>query len=89
MGGGFVEIGFILFIAFLLFGPKKLPEIARVLGKGLAELRRASYDLRSSLEEEIRNLDRAPTNSTGVSESAPTYGHDHSEPAHPESEPRS
>ena len=89
MGGGFAEIGFILFIAFLLFGPKKLPEIARVLGKGLAELRRASYDLRSSLEEEIRNLDRAPTSSEGVSESTPAYGHDHSEPAHSEAEPRS
>ena len=91
MGGGFTEIGFILFIAFLLFGPKKLPEIARVLGKGLGELRRASYELRSSLEEEIRNLDRTPPNSVsgGASESTPAYGHDHSEPAHPESEPRS
>lgn len=89
MGGGFAEIGFILFIAFLVFGPKKLPEIARVLGKGLGELRRASYELRSSLEEEIRNLDRAPTNSGGSSESTSAYGHDHSEPAHPESEPRS
>ena len=89
MGGGFAEIGFILFIAFLLFGPKKLPEIARVLGKGLGELRRASYDLRSSLEEEIRNLDRAPTSSEGVSESTPAYGHDHSEPARPESSSRS
>ena len=87
MGGGFVEIGFILFIAFLLFGPKKLPEIARVLGKGLAELRRASYDLRSSLEEEIRNLDRAPSPSGGP-ESTPAYGHNHSEPAPPESSPR-
>ncbi|HEY6291451.1 MAG TPA: twin-arginine translocase TatA/TatE family subunit [Terriglobia bacterium] len=55
--GGF-EFVFILFIAFLLFGPKKLPEIARVLGKGLGELRRASNDLKFSLEEEIRNLDR-------------------------------
>ena len=88
MGGGFAEIGFILFIAFLLFGPKKLPEIARVLGKGLAELRRASYDLRSSLEEEIRNLDRAPTDSGGP-ESTPVYGHNHSEPAHQDSPPRS
>jgi TatA/E family protein of Tat protein translocase len=56
--GGFTEIGFILFIAFLLFGPKKLPEIARTLGKGLAEFRRASNELKFSLEEEIRNLDR-------------------------------
>ena len=56
--GGFTEVGFILFIAFLLFGPKKLPEIARILGKGMGELRRASNELKSSLEEEIRNLDR-------------------------------
>ena len=56
--GGFTEIGFILFIAFLLFGPKKLPEIARILGKGMGELRRASNELKFSLEEEIRNLDR-------------------------------
>jgi TatA/E family protein of Tat protein translocase len=89
VGGGFTEIGFILFIAFLLFGPKKLPEIARILGKGLGELRRASYELRSSLEEEIRNLDR-PTSSVseGASEPTPAYGHDHSESAHRESEPR-
>jgi TatA/E family protein of Tat protein translocase len=56
--GGFTEVGFILFIAFLLFGPKKLPEIARILGKGMGELRRASNELKNSLEEEIRNLDR-------------------------------
>jgi TatA/E family protein of Tat protein translocase len=83
--GGFEEIGFILFIAFLLFGPKKLPEIARVLGKGLGELRRASYELRSSLEDEIRNLDR-PTEEKP--EIAPTYGYDHSEPTREEPESR-
>ncbi|MGH9405924.1 MAG: Sec-independent protein translocase subunit TatA/TatB [Terriglobia bacterium] len=57
LGGGIEDIGFILFIAFLLFGPKKLPEIARVLGKGMGELRRARDELRFSLEEEIRNLE--------------------------------
>jgi TatA/E family protein of Tat protein translocase len=56
-GGGFEDIGFILFLAFLLFGPKKLPEIARVLGKGLGELRRARDEMRFSLEEELRNLE--------------------------------
>ncbi|HEV2416849.1 MAG TPA: twin-arginine translocase TatA/TatE family subunit, partial [Terriglobia bacterium] len=56
-GGGIEEIGFVLFIAFLLFGPKKLPEIAKVLGKGLGELRRARDELRFSLEDEIRNLE--------------------------------
>lgn len=83
--GDFAEIGFILFIAFLLFGPKKLPEIAKVLGKGLGELRRASFDLRSSLEEEIRNLDRQ---SEETSDTTPTYVYDHPEPSHEEPEPR-
>ena len=63
-GGGFLEIGFFLFIAYLLFGPKKVPEIARTLGKGLGELRRASNELKNSLEEEIRNLDRSPESSS-------------------------
>jgi len=79
--GGFAEIGFILFIAFLLFGPKKLPEIARVLGKGLGELRRASNELKFSLEEEIRNLDRH-TETPSVDPS-PTYVHNDPEPTTP------
>jgi TatA/E family protein of Tat protein translocase len=83
--GEFASIGFILFLAFLLFGPKKLPDIARALGKGLGELRRASNELRSSFEEEIRNLER-PTD--GTSEPAPQYGHDYTEPTHEETEPR-
>ncbi len=83
--GGFVEIGFILFIAFLLFGPKKLPDIARTLGKGLGELRRASNELKSSLEEEIRNLDRYPESG---SEPTPKYGHNDPEPTPEESGPR-
>jgi TatA/E family protein of Tat protein translocase len=75
--GGFAEIGFILFIAFLLFGPKKLPEIARTLGKGLGELRRASNELKNSLEEEIKNLDRHPE---GPVDPSPKYGHNDPEP---------
>jgi TatA/E family protein of Tat protein translocase len=76
--GAFPEIAFILFIAFLLFGPKKLPEIARTLGKGLGELRRASNELKVSLEEEIKNLDRHPENPVDPS---PKYGHNDPEPA--------
>ena len=55
-GGGF-EFVFILFIAFLLFGPKRIPGIARALAKGLSEFRRASNELRSSFEDEICSLD--------------------------------
>jgi sec-independent protein translocase protein TatA len=75
--GAFPEIAFILFIAFLLFGPKKLPEIARTLGKGLGELRRASNELKISLEEEIKNLDR---HQESPSDSSPKYGHNDPEP---------
>ena len=85
-GGGITEIGFLLFLAFLVFGPKKLPEIARTLGKGMAELRRASNELKRSLEEEITNMDRPADTSTPP---APRYGHDDSEPAREESERRS
>ncbi len=86
-GGGFGEIGFILFIAFLLFGPRKLPDIARTLGKGLGELRRASNELKNSLEEEIRNLDREPYHESMV-EPVPKNGDEHPEPAREESGPR-
>ncbi len=85
-GGDLVSVGFILFLAFLLFGPKKLPDIARALGKGMGELRRASYELRNAFEEEIKNLDRP---SEGTPDSAPYYGHNYREPTREETEPRS
>lgn len=50
-GVGMTEIVVILVIALLIFGPNKLPELARSLGKGFGEFRRASYDLRQSLME--------------------------------------
>jgi TatA/E family protein of Tat protein translocase len=49
-GIGFQELLVILVIALLVFGPKKLPELARSLGKGFAEFRRASNDLRQHLD---------------------------------------
>jgi len=50
---GFSELLIILGVALIVFGPKKLPELARSLGRGLAELRRTAEDLqRSILTEE-------------------------------------
>jgi TatA/E family protein of Tat protein translocase len=51
---GVPELIIILTIALIIFGPRKLPELGRSLGKSLAEFKRASNELRSTLDEEIR-----------------------------------
>jgi len=51
------EMLFLVVLAFLLFGPKKLPEIGRQIGRGLAEFRRASNELKGQLENEMRLLE--------------------------------
>jgi sec-independent protein translocase protein TatB len=53
----FSETIFLFFLALIIFGPKKLPEIARQAGKLLAELRRASNEFKSQIESEIANLE--------------------------------
>lgn len=50
-GIGVQELVVILVIALIVFGPKRLPELARSLGRGVAEFRRASTDLRQTLRE--------------------------------------
>jgi sec-independent protein translocase protein TatB len=56
-GMGFSETIFLFFLALLIFGPKKLPEIARTVGKALNEFKRASNEFRSQIESEISNLE--------------------------------
>lgn len=56
-GIGMPELLLILALALIVIGPKKLPDIARALGKGLAEFRRATDDLKSSIHEESRTAD--------------------------------
>jgi len=53
----FSETIFLFFLALIIFGPKKLPEIARQAGKLLAELRRASNEFKSQIETEIAHLE--------------------------------
>ena len=55
---GFPELILIFIVALLVFGPRKLPELGRTLGKALTEFRRASTDLRLAVEEEMRELER-------------------------------
>ncbi len=53
----FSETIFLFFLALVIFGPKKLPEIARQAGKLLAEFRRASNEFKSQIEQEIAHLE--------------------------------
>lgn len=56
---GFPELIFILVLALLVFGPKRLPEIGRTIGRGMAEFRKASNDLKRSINTELA-LDEPP-----------------------------
>src|SRR5690349_4672769 len=51
---GMPELMIIFVVALIIFGPRKLPELGRSLGKSLGEFKRASNELRSTLEDEIR-----------------------------------
>ena len=50
---GMPELILIFIVALLVFGPKKLPELGKSLGRGLAEFKRASEDLKKTIEDEI------------------------------------
>jgi|SRR5579864_3469716 len=54
----FGETIFLFVLALIVFGPKKLPEIARQVGRYLNEFKRASNEFRSQIEQEISHLDR-------------------------------
>jgi sec-independent protein translocase protein TatB len=54
----FQDSAILVFLALLLFGPKKLPELARQLGKLMAEFRRASNEFRMQMEDELRIADQ-------------------------------
>lgn len=70
-GIGMPELIVIFIVALLVFGPKKLPDLGKALGRGLAEFKRASEDLKEgltgnfSLEEEEKPPVEASTPSTG------------------------
>ena len=86
---GMPELIIIFVIALIIFGPRKLPELGRSLGKSLAEFKRASNELKNTLEEEIRmdeqrsTLDaskaaeaaKAAQAATAVAEQAPFTAH--------------
>ena len=80
---GMPEMLVILVIALIIFGPRKLPELGKSLGKSLAEFKRASNDLKSTLEEEIRveeTTKRVESTPIPPAPVAPPVAEDHSTP---------
>ena len=77
---GTQELVFIFILALLLFGPKKLPELGRTVGKALTEFRRAQSELKATFDREMKNLERE----TGIKELTATsyqsdsYNYDYS-----------
>ena len=55
---GFPELVLIFIVALVVFGPRKLPELGRSLGKTLAEFKRATNDIKHSIEKEIDQADK-------------------------------
>ena len=51
---GMQEIIIIFVLALIIFGPRKLPELGKSLGKGLAEFKKASNELKQTWEEEVQ-----------------------------------
>jgi sec-independent protein translocase protein TatB len=54
---GFGEMAFLVLLALILFGPKRLPEIARQMGRFMAEFRRASNEFQNQIHQEINKLE--------------------------------
>jgi sec-independent protein translocase protein TatA len=61
---GIGEIIFLFFVALIVFGPRKLPEIGKTLGKGMREFKKATEDLKSNWEEHVRESE----NDTSIKE---------------------
>ena len=57
MNLGFSEMLFLFILALLIFGPKKLPEVGRQIGRFMNEFKRASNEFRSQIEAEINSLE--------------------------------
>ena len=76
---GLPEMLIILVVALIFFGPRKLPELGRSLGRSINEFKRASNELRNTLDDEIRSEERK-----AVTQTLPTDPANIASPAAPE-----
>jgi TatA/E family protein of Tat protein translocase len=74
MNLGFSEMIFIFLLALIIFGPKKLPEIGRQIGRALNEFKRASNEFRSQIESEISQLEVDTPRQTILPPATPPIG---------------
>lgn len=82
---GYPEMVFIFVLALLLFGPKKLPELGRTLGKAMTEFRRASSELKATFDREMKNLEleTEPIKKAASEYHYDTYNYDYSTSQNP------
>ena len=78
MNLGMPEMIFIFLLALIIFGPKKMPEIGRQIGRALAEFKKASNDFKMQIEDEIRQLEydeqqKKIAAATTIEGNAPSY----------------
>ena len=86
---GVQEMIVIFLVALVLFGPKKLPELGKTIGKALTEFRRHSSDLKATFEREMHNLERETESLNQAARQTATEIYDHAthQLEHAESEP--
>ncbi len=73
-GIGLPELIIILIVALIVFGPKKLPDLARSLGKGMAEFKKATDDFKSTIDQDVKiDLDKLDKEDPFQPEKHPPY----------------
>jgi TatA/E family protein of Tat protein translocase len=77
---GVPEMIFIFFLALILFGPKKMPELGRQVGKALTQFRKAQSELKSTFEREMKTLEQETQTLQETTNQYPydTYNYDYS-----------
>ena len=73
-GIGFQEMLIILVVVLIFFGPKRLPDLAKSLGKGIAEFKKASEEVRKGIEESVKEEAAAEDRKTQETPATPAGG---------------